>query len=83
MVIWDSKPRELNVLQVWSFEVVLSLCPRAQPVLKPKIKFFNCAIFRFKFLHKFVDLGLEMANIEKEKSGFGVLEILKPSFGKV
>ena len=68
-VIWVSKPRELNVSQIWSFEVVLSLCPRAQPMLKPKIKFFNGASFLFTFLHKIVDLGFKMANIEKEKIG--------------
>ena len=59
----------------------ISLCLRAQPVLRSKDQFLEGVIFLFRFLYKIIDLCLEIAKMQK--LGFGNLGILKPSFGNV
>ena len=59
----------------------ISLCLRAQPVLRSKDPFWEGVIFLFRFLYNIVDLCLEIAKMQK--LDLGNVGILKPSFGNV
>ena len=59
----------------------ISLCLRAQPVLRSKDQFLEGVIFLFRFLYNIVDLCLEIT--KQQKLDFGNLGILKPGFGNM
>ena len=53
----------------------ITLCLRAQPVLRSKDQFWEGVIFLFRFLYKIVDLCLEIAKMQKKRNPKLIIEL--------